>query len=81
MKAVITFNWRGQQIEQFVEWDSIVNDINDKDSFWGEFILNGIKYQYQILWESSIITIFVEGGVEYIDKVDNFQLSFSKMYK
>lgn len=69
MKALISFNWRGNNINQFVVWNNLVEDINGKDDFWGEFVANGVKYQYQILWENSIITIFVEGGVEYIDKV------------
>jgi hypothetical protein len=80
MQAVISFNWRGHNIEQFFDWEYLKDDINEKDDLWGEFVVNGTKFQFQILWESSTITIFNFGGYDYIDSVTNFSVSFSKTF-
>lgn len=81
MKVVIAFNWRGHHIEKFFDWELITNDINGKDDLWGEFVVNGNVFQFQILWENSTITIFNKGGYDYIDSVDNYSMSFSKTFK
>lgn len=80
MKAVISFNWRGHRIDKFFDWEYLKDDINGKDDLWGEFVVNGTKFQFQILWESSTITIFNFGGYDYIDSVTNFSVSFSKTF-
>ena len=80
MQAVISFKWRGNNIEKFFDWEYLKDDINGKDDLWGEFIVNGTKFQFQILWESSTITIFNFGGYDYIDSVTNFSVSFSKTF-
>lgn len=81
MKVRMEFNWCGQQIVEFVESARLYNDVLGKDDFWGSFILKGVEYQYQIHWESSILTIFLKGGVEIIDRVTNFNLAFSNNLK
>ena len=81
MKTLIEFNWRGKNISHFVEISLIFDNYIGADAFWGEFVLYGKKYEYQIYWNSQEIAIYNEGGIEPIDKVGGFQLTFSKNYK
>lgn len=80
MKAVISFNWKGHRIDHYFDWESIKDDINGKDDLWGEFEVDGTKYQFQILWESSTITVFGYGEYDYTDVVTNFSLSFNRTF-
>ena len=81
MKVIISFEWRSHKITKFVEWDTIVNDINEKTDFWGKFTVDvGNRYKYKIHWNSSKVSIFNEGGEYPIDVVFNFKLHFSDTY-
>ncbi len=79
-KVAISFNWVGHRVEQFIDFNLLKDDLNEKDDFWGEFICNGIVYQYQIWWNAQQIVIFNKGGVEPIGHIDNFHLSFSHTF-
>ena len=72
MKAVISFNWKGHSIHQSFDWVSIKDDINEKDDLWGEFVIDGTEYQFQIHWNSFTIAIFKFGKYDCIDRVTNF---------
>lgn len=75
-KVWLSFNWKGHEINKVFDKKLIFDDIQGKDDLWGNFIVGGVEYQFQIHWESSIITIFLKDGVEYIDKVNGFHLDF-----
>lgn len=79
-KIAISFYWIGHCIDQFIDFNLLKDDLNKKDDFWGEFIYNGIEYQYQIWWDTQQIVIFNKGGVEPISHIDNFHLSFSNTF-
>jgi hypothetical protein len=80
MRVVISFNWKGQNFEKFVDFNILKDDINEKDDFWGEFICGGNVYQFQIWWNAQQIIIFNKGGIEPIDYVNNFSISFSHTF-
>lgn len=78
-KVLIEFNWRGETIKQFIDKERLFNDIKEVDDFWGKFTSRGQTFEYQIHW-NGVIYIFDENGVDEIDVVNNFNLSFSKNY-
>lgn len=81
MKVIISFEWRSHKITKFVEWDTIVDNINKKTDFWGEFTVDGgNRYRYKISWSSSKVAIFNEIGAYPIDVVCNFKIHFSDTY-
>ena len=75
-KIWIIFDWNGNHIEKMFDKKLIFDDIMGKDDFWGDFVVHGTEFQFQIHWESSTITIFLKGGVEIIDRVKHFDLGF-----
>ena len=80
-KVSISFNWFEHHVNQIIDFKSLIDDINHKDDFWGEFICNGITYQYQIWWNAQKIIVFKKGSSESIGHIDNFNLSFSHKVK
>ena len=74
--TILVFDWNGNHIEKMFDKKLIFDDIMGKDDFWGDFIVHGTEFQFQIHWESSTITIFLKGGVEIIDSVKHFNLGF-----
>lgn len=79
-KVVIEFSWRGNKIKHFIPYSSILMDMNEKEDFWGEFIIGKDKFQYQIWWNAGEIAIFHEGATDFCALVDNFSIHFSQLY-
>lgn len=80
-KVLISFSWGSHNVCEFVPLDVILNDMNEKDDFWGSFIKNGKEYQYQLHYNSGRVAIFEKGGVEEIHSLHSFNITFSWMYK
>lgn len=80
-KVLISFTWGSHKVCEFVPLDVILNDMNEKDDFWGSFIKNGMEYQYQLHYGSGRVAIFEKGGTEEIHSINSFQITFSVMYK
>ena len=82
MKAILEFTWRGETITKYIDNDVLYNDIKEiGDSFWGEFYIGKMKYQFQIFWNASEIAIFNVGGTEPIHYVNGFSVYFSRNLK
>lgn len=79
-QVLIEFSWRGHEIKHFIDKDIIFNDINEKDDYWGEFVIGKDIYEYQIWWNSGEVAIFNAGAKDYCALVDNFSVHFSKRY-
>jgi hypothetical protein len=79
-KILIEFSWVGNKITQFIDKDVAFADIAGKEDFWGEFVVNGTKFQYQIWWNGGKIAIFKYGEDKLCDMVDNFSVNFSAHY-
>ena len=80
-KVLISFSWGSHNVCEFVPLDVILNDMNEKDDFWGSFIKNGMEYQYQLHYGSGRVAIFEKGGTEEIHSLHSFNITFSWMYK
>jgi len=80
-KVLISFTWGSHKVCEFVSLDVILNDMNEKDDFWGSFIKNGMEYQYQLHYKSGRVAIFEKGGTEEIHSLHSFNITFSWMYK
>ena len=80
-KVLISFTWGSHNVCEFVPLDVILNDMNEKDDFWGSFIKNGMEYQYQLHYGSGRVAIFEKGGTEEIHSIYSFNIIFSAMYK
>ena len=80
-KVLISFSWGSHKVCEFVPLDVILNDMNEKDDFWGSFIKNGMEYQYQLHYGSGRVAIFEKGGTEEIHSLHSFNITFSWMYK
>ena len=80
-KVLISFSWGSHNVCEFVPLDVILNDMNEKDYFWGSFIKNGMEYQYQLHYKSGRVAIFEKGGTEEIHSLHSFNITFSWMYK
>jgi hypothetical protein len=79
-KVLIEFTWRGKTISHFIEKDIIFDDINEKEDYWGEFVIGKDIYEYQIWWNSGEVAIFNAGAKDYCALVDNFLVHFSNRY-
>ena len=80
-KVLISFSWGSHNVCEFVPLDVILNDMNEKDDFWGSFFKNGMEYQYQLHYKSGRVAIFEKGGTEEIHSLHSFNITFSWMYK
>ena len=80
-KVLISFTWGSHKVCEFVPLDVILNDMNEKDDFWGSFFKNGMEYQYQLHYKSGRVAIFEKGGVEEVHSSHSFNITFSWMYK
>lgn len=80
-KVLISFSWGSHNVCEFVPLDVILNDMNEKNDFWGSFIKNGMEYQYQLHYKSGRVAIFEKGGTEEIHSLHSFNITFSWMYK
>lgn len=80
-KVLISFSWGSHNVCEFVPLDVILNDMNEKDDFWGSFIKNGMEYQYKLHYKSGRVAIFEKGGTEEVHSLHSFNITFSWMYK
>ncbi len=54
----ILFSFKNRIISVDITKEELFNDINMIDDFWGEFQLDGKKYQIQLYHESKSVAIF-----------------------
>lgn len=80
-KALITFNWFSYKVCEYIPFDALIDDMTEKDDFWGTFFKNGAEYQYQLHYKSGRVAIFEKGGTEEIFSTKSFTITFSTFYK
>ena len=80
-KVLISLSWGSHNVCEFVPLDVILNDMNEKDVFWGAFFKNGMENQYQLHYGSGRVAIFEKGGTEEVHSLHSFNITFSWMYK
>lgn len=81
MVAIIEFDFRNEQITKYINTDDLFNNIKGDNNLIIDFVKNGVKYQFQVFWESSEIGVYLKGGTNPIYYINNFNLYFNRNLK
>lgn len=68
----IHFNYLGVPQCIAIEKEALEKDANGVDDFWGEFMLNGKAYQFQIYYGDDLVSVnvFLKDGTEILGRYD-----------
>lgn len=81
MKRIfLEFNWLGQKVSKFINYNDMIDEINDVNAHFYFFIINKVCVKIRIFWKDGIIKIYKKDSDVYIDTIDNFNIRYSKKY-
>lgn len=79
-KIFIEFNWKGENISKFIEYNDMFEEVNNVDVHFYDIINNEKLFTFRINWALGIILIYKNDKSSYVDSVDNFNVRFCERY-